>query len=72
LSKQMAMQSNCNGSLTKSESQKNNEISRCGAEREFENFNSHFLPPRQVVEPQARTDSYNFYVSASHVIENFL
>jgi hypothetical protein len=70
----MAMQSNCNGSLTKSESQKDNEISKCGAEREFESFNSHFLPPRQVVEPQAkaRTDSYNFYVSAFHVIENFL
>ena len=67
----MAMQSNCNGSLTKSESQKNNKTS-IGAERKFENFNSHFLPPRQVVEPQARTDSYNFYVSDSHVIENFL
>jgi hypothetical protein len=40
----------------------------------FESFNSHFLPPRQVVEPQAkaRTDSYNFYVSIFHVIENFL
>jgi len=36
LSKRMAMQSNCNGSSTKSESQKNNEISRRSAEREFE------------------------------------